>query len=128
MGTVNACYRPTPVIPGIPVDFRVAATSDVPVLQDVLTLSARKRPSRYFREGLKCNKSSCSHPANSTSSVNQHGIQACLAMLIHMSCRGHHDSESPKQLQNIRITLFLLSQQRVDERKKHRLKEPHLAR
>jgi hypothetical protein len=39
MGTVNACFRPTPVIPGIPVNFLKAAFPVVPIRQSVLTLS-----------------------------------------------------------------------------------------
>jgi hypothetical protein len=44
MITVLLWVRPTPVIPGIPVNFLKAATSDVHAQQSVLTLSANSRP------------------------------------------------------------------------------------
>jgi hypothetical protein len=39
-GTVNACYRPTPVIPGILVNFLKAATPVIPHIAIVLHLPA----------------------------------------------------------------------------------------
>jgi hypothetical protein len=45
MEAVNACYRPTPVIPGIPVNFLKAATPDLPHTAIVHLLSARSRRS-----------------------------------------------------------------------------------
>ena len=43
-------FRPEVVIPGFQMYFRFAATSDVPVLQSVLTLSANSRPLSQYDE------------------------------------------------------------------------------